>query len=162
MENVSDFPLLRAFSFFIGIDTFATSSSLRTLSAQPTPTRTASDGAASDSTSAVDVFRATPSIGAADIASACAQDVEPTHPGGAWLRSSPHASLTSVPWIAEPSIFTGPAPEPLPGRNFVHDAAQLRLAVTLTCSAESQRPLSWTFRRVSLCCSVPAPVNEIV
>ena len=45
------------------------------------------------------------------------QEVWSTQPGGAWLRSSPHASFTSVPWTVEPSIVDGPPTGRLPRRN---------------------------------------------
>ena len=34
--------------------------------------------------------------------------------------------------------------------------------MTVTCSAESQRPLSWMLRWWSTCCSVPLPVKTTV
>ena len=72
-----------------------------------------------------------------------------TQPGGAWLRSRPQASLTSEPWTLDPSIFEGPETARFPGRNALQDAAQVIVALTSMCSAESHSPLSWMFFRLS-------------
>src|ERR1041384_6436064 len=94
--------------------------------------------------------------------SAAEQAVWPAHPGGARLRSRPQASLTSPPCAADPAMPAAAAPAGLPTLNPRHDAVQASVALTVTCSAESQRPLSWMLRWGATCCSVPLPVKTMV
>src|SRR5439155_10064466 len=121
----------------------ATSWSLRTLREQPAPTGTATGGAVRLSTSDVFVRRTTASAGEPAGTRAAEQFVWPTQPGGAWLSSSPHASLTSLPWANEPSIAAAAGPAGLPTLTPRHDVVHASAALTVMCSAESQTPLSW-------------------
>src|SRR4051794_28551147 len=134
---------LSACSFFSGTRACAVSWSLRMFSEQPAPTGTANDGAVTARTSEVAVFR-TEIAGAAETASASAHVRCPTHPGGARLRSKPHASLTSLPATVAPSMRDASEPIPLPlDLSPGQVAAQATVAVVSRCSAESQTPLSW-------------------
>lgn len=124
----------------------------------PTPTGTANAGAVTATTNEVADLR-TASVGAAETTRPAEQLAWFTQPGGANERSNPHASLTSVPLTVDPSMRTAVGTPALVARTPFHEAAHDSEALTSTCWAESQRPLSWMFLRWSSWRSVPVPMN---